>query len=221
MNKMKVCVWKTSLNKKSQYSLSQIRDTWFLYVSANWTRNYTHLSNSNHLHERARHEPTVLTGQELCSHYVEKLLLPVQTRLQTGSSWRRRYEASGSLFTTHSWISSFTGAQCRLARVWGRLSAERGLAAPEPRHGLQRCWNAPPEQMKGHQQADESAGASGAEKLNWCLSASLSPLNYSSADGAPETTALEGSQRRAGGVLWRCREFRGGREKKWEFLKNI
>lgn len=86
------------------------------------------------------------------------------------------------------------------------LSAERGLAELKPRHRLQRRWNAPPEQMKGHQRPVESAGA---EKLNGCLSASLSPLNYSSADGAPETTALEGSQRRAGGILRRCREFKG------------
>lgn len=181
------------------------------------TRPWTHKADDD-FYERTGHEPTVLTGQELCSHFVEKLLLPVQTRRQSRSSGRRRYEVTGPLFRTASWISSFTRGQWWLVRVWVRLSAERGLAELKPRHRLQRRWNAPPEQMKGHQRAVESAVA---EKLNGCLSASLSPLNYSSADGAPETTALEGSQRRAGGILRRCREFRGRRKKMWVSQKRL
>lgn len=75
---------------------------------------------------------------------------------------------------------------------------------------LCRTWTCRPEvktcrdvplELKVQLQAGGSAGASQPGKLNWCFSAPLSPLNYSSGDGAPETTALSGSQHGAGGIL--------------------
>lgn len=65
-------------------------------------------------------------------------------------------------------------------------------------------------------------GFGGSEKLNWCLSASPSPLNYSSADGAPETTALEGSQNAVQeGFCEDAEKFRGReRRKKMGIFKN-
>lgn len=89
--------------------------------------------------------------------------LPVQIR-------RRRNGVNGSDLRSHSWVPPFA----RVQRVRARPSAEGGLAALKPRHFLQHCWNAAPEQMTDHRWAGESAGGfggfgswTGASLLHW------------------------------------------------------
>lgn len=139
----------------------------------------------------------VLTGQELCSHCVEKLRLPCSPAVR---------------------LAPPRGGGTKWAAPSSELPHEF-LLLQEPSDDLHESEYGPLHKVELQSWSPDmlSTGAGmlllsrwrADEKLNWSLSAPLSPLNYSTADGAPETTALEGSQRCAGGILWRCTQFPG------------